>query len=206
MTGGDSPTNSPRRFSAVKKTIRLGVITLVALSALALVSAAVAPRVVVIKGTHQSETLTGTAGIDRIHARGGDDLVNAGEGNDRVFGGWGNDTLNGEGGNDRMRGGPGTDTLNGGEGNDVLRGRWGNDVVNGDNGDDRIWVGRGADVENGGAGNDRMHALARDRMVDRIDCGEGDRDVVWLNSKESDVHVNCEIVKTVTTSHPDDGE
>jgi Ca2+-binding RTX toxin-like protein len=78
--------------------------------------------------------------------------------------------------------------------------------VNGDNGDDRIWVGRGADVENGGAGNDRMHALARDRMVDRIDCGEGDRDVIWLNSRESDVHVNCEIVKTVITSHPDDGE
>ncbi|HEX2434440.1 MAG TPA: hypothetical protein VHI55_10890, partial [Gaiellaceae bacterium] len=87
-----------------------------------------------------------------------------------------------------------------------LRGRWGNDVVNGDNGDDRIWVGRGADVENGGDGNDVMHALARDRMVDQIDCGPGDRDVVWLNSKESDVYVNCEIVKTVTTSHPDDGE
>jgi hypothetical protein len=51
-----------------------------------------------------------------------------------------------------------------------------------------------------------MHALARDRMVDRIDCGEGDRDVIWLNSRESDVHVNCEIVKTVVTSHPDDGE
>jgi Ca2+-binding RTX toxin-like protein len=206
MPAGNSPSNSPRRFSAVKKTIRLGILALAALSALALVSAAVAHRVVVIKGTNNGETLTGTASNDRIHARGGDDLVNAGEGNDRVFGGWGNDTLNGEGGNDRMRGGPGTDTLNGGEGNDVLRGRWGNDVVNGDNGDDRIWVGRGADVENGGAGNDRMHALARDRMVDRIDCGEGDRDVVWLNSKESDVHVNCEIVKTVTTSHPDDGE
>jgi hypothetical protein len=51
-----------------------------------------------------------------------------------------------------------------------------------------------------------MHALARDKMVDRIDCGEGDKDVVWLNSREADVHVNCEIVKTVATSHPDDGE
>jgi hypothetical protein len=50
-----------------------------------------------------------------------------------------------------------------------------------------------------------MHALARDRQVDTIDCGPGN-DVVWLNSKESDVHVNCETVKTVTTSHPDDGE
>jgi Ca2+-binding RTX toxin-like protein len=188
------------------KKIRLGVFTLVALTALALASAAIAHRVVVIKGTHQSETLAGTTGNDLVFARGGDDTVNASDGNDRVHGQRGNDTLNGEGGNDRMRGGTGNDTLNGGEGNDVLRGRWGNDVVNGDNGDDRIWVGRGADVENGGAGNDRMHALARDRMVDQIDCGAGDKDVVWLNSKEADVHVNCEIVKTVTTSHPDDGQ
>jgi hypothetical protein len=188
----------------VRKTIRLGVLALVALTALAIVSAAVAHRVVVIKGTHNGETLTGTAGNDRIHARGGDDIVNAGAGNDRVFGGWGRDTLNGEGGNDRMRGGPGPDTLNGGEDNDVLRGRWGADVVDGGNGDDIIWVGRGADVQFGGAGNDNMHALARDRKFDRIDCGEGDRDVIWLNSRESDVHVNCEIVRTVTTSRPDD--
>ena len=62
----------------MKRTIRLGVLTLVALSALALVSTAVAHRVVVIKGTHNGETLTGTAGNDRIFARGGDDLVNAG--------------------------------------------------------------------------------------------------------------------------------
>jgi Ca2+-binding RTX toxin-like protein len=189
----------------VTKTLRLGVITLATLTALALVSAAVAHRVVVIKGTNNGETLTGTPGNDRIHARGGDDTVNAGDGHDRVFGARGNDTLNGEGGNDRMRGGPGTDTLNGGEGDDVLRGRWGNDTVNGDNGNDRIWVGRGADVENGGAGNDRMHALARDRMIDRIDCGEG-HDVVWLNSRESDTHVNCEVVRTVTTTQTDDGQ
>jgi Ca2+-binding RTX toxin-like protein len=153
----------------VTRTIRLGILTLVALSALALVSAAVAHRVVVIKGTHNGETLTGTAGPDRIHARGGDDIVNAGDGNDKVFGGWGNDTLNGEGGNDRMRGGPGNDTVNGGEGNDVL------------------------------------HALARDKMLDQIDCGDG-VDTVWLNAKESDTYVNCEIVKTVVTSRKDDGE
>ncbi len=187
------------------KKIRFGALTLVALVALSIVSAAIAHRVVVIKGTNNGETLTGTPGHDLILARAGDDTVNAGDGNDRVFGMRDNDTLNGEGGNDRMRGGPGNDTLNGGEGNDVLRGRRGNDTVNGDNGDDRIWVGHGADVENGGAGNDRMHAIARDRMVDTIDCGPGN-DIVWLNSKESDVHVNCETVKTVTTTHDDDGE
>lgn len=188
------------------RKIRFTVLTLAALTALALVSAAVAHRVVVIKGTNQSETLTGTAGNDLILARGGDDTVNAGAGNDRVYGHRGNDTLNGEAGNDRIRGNAGSDTINGGEGNDMLRGRWGNDTVNGDAGDDRIWVGRGADIENGGPGNDRMHAIARDQQLDQIDCGEGDRDIVWVNALEADTHVNCEIVRTVTTTHPDDGE
>jgi hypothetical protein len=170
----------------VTKRIRLGVLALVALVALGIVSAAVAHRVVVIKGTPAGETLDGTEGRDLIMARGGDDVVNA------------------KGGNDRALGGAGNDTVNGGEGNDLLRGRWGHDTVNGDNGDDRIWVGRGMDKQFGGAGNDRMHMLARDRMKDEADCGEGDRDVIWVNSKETlDTHVNCEIVKTVTTSKPD---
>ena len=40
----------------------------------------------------------------------------------------------------------------------------------------------------------------RSGRVDRIDCGAGN-DVVWLNAKETtDVHVNCETVKTVTVS------
>ena len=62
-----------------------------------------------------------------------------------------------------------------------------------------IWVGRGADVENGGDGDDKLHALANDDQVDKIDCGSG-KDTVWLNSKENDVHVNCEVVKTVTVT------
>ena len=47
----------------MKKTIRLGVLTLVALVALGLVSAAVAHRVVVIKGTHNGETLSAPQGL-----------------------------------------------------------------------------------------------------------------------------------------------
>ena len=60
-----------------------------------------------------------------------------------------------------------------------------------------IWVGAGADTERGGDGDDRMHALARDRKVDQIDCGPGN-DTVWLNARENDVHVNCAVVKTVS--------
>jgi hypothetical protein len=29
--------------------------------------------------------------------------------------------------------------------------------------------------------------------------------VVWLNASEQDTHVNCEVIKTVVTSQPDDG-
>jgi hypothetical protein len=36
-----------------------------------------------------------------------------------------------------------------------------------------------------------------------LDCGPG-TDVVWLNADEHDVQVNCEVIKTVTTSNPDD--
>jgi Ca2+-binding RTX toxin-like protein len=132
-----------------------------------------------------------------VFARGGDDSVNAGDGNDRVHGNRGNDTLNGDGGNDRVWGGVGNDTISGGDGNDVLRGRPGNDTVDGGPGNDVIWVGHGADVERGGDGDDRLHALARDRQVDQIDCGAG-HDVVWLNATEQDTHVNCEVVKTVS--------
>ena len=61
-----------------------------------------------------------------------------------------------------------------------------------------MWPGRGTDRQQGGEGDDVLHALARDKQVDTIDCGPGN-DVVWLNAKETtDVHVNCETVKSVT--------
>jgi len=79
------------------------------------------------------------------------------------------------------------------------------DTVDGGPGNDRLFVGRGVDVELGGDGNDVLHALARDNQVDSLDCGPG-HDVVWLNANEQDTHVNCEVIKTVSTSQPDDGK
>lgn len=181
------------------KNARKIVVGIAGLSLLVLTGAALAHDVSLIKGTMGDDVLTGTPGHDRIVARAGNDTVNAGDGNDRVFGNRGNDTLNGDGGNDRMLGGVGVDTLNGGDGNDVLRGRQGDDTVNGGAGDDVIWVGGGADTQFGGDGDDRLHALARDRKVDQLDCGPGN-DTVWLNANENDVHVNCETVKTVTVT------
>ena len=56
-----------------------------------------------------------------------------------------------------------------------------------------------------GCGRVVLHALARDRQVDQIDCGPGN-DTVWLNAKEQDVHVNCEVVKTVTVNKGNGGD
>jgi Ca2+-binding RTX toxin-like protein len=62
-----------------------------------------------------------------------------------------------------------------------------------------MFGGRGADTLNGGDGDDRLHAIANDDQVDTLDCGPGN-DRVWVNANESDTHVNCERVFTVTVT------
>jgi Ca2+-binding RTX toxin-like protein len=182
---------------------KLIVIGLVALLGATVVGAAAAHRFITHKGTRGADVLNGSDAVERFFARGGNDVVNALGGNDRIWAGWGNDTVDAGNDNDRVWGGPGNDTLNGGGGNDLIRGRHGNDLVDGGEGNDRLWVGRGADTENGGPGDDRLHALANDDMTDTINCGEG-RDIVWLNSAETDVvNADCEIRKTVTVTSTD---
>jgi Ca2+-binding RTX toxin-like protein len=103
-----------------------------------------------VSGSPGAETLTGTAGRDRICAYGGSDTVNAGAGNDIVFAGKGNDTVNGSAGKDNLVAGPGNDTLNGNAGNDRLNTRDGK---------------RGNDHANGGAGFDRCFRDPRDHIT-----------------------------------------
>jgi Ca2+-binding RTX toxin-like protein len=158
--------------------------------ALVAVSVAAADR---FKGTPGDDTIIGTMGPDVIASLAGNDTIDAEGGDDRVYAGPGNDSVLGGGGNDRIRGGEGEDTLSGGPGNDVLRGRPGNDTINGGDGNDVIWVGSGADTQNGGEGNDRLHALANDGQVDRLDCGPGD-DVAIVNRNEKETILNCERV------------
>jgi len=92
-----------------------------------------------------------------------------------------------------MHGGTEGDTLSGGTGNDVLDGGLGGDTLNGGDGNDVIWVGSGADAQNGGPGDDRMHALANDGQLDRLDCGPGS-DVAIVNRNEKESLVDCERV------------
>ena len=74
---------------------------------------------VVINGTPDQDTLTGTAYPETINGL---------EDSDTLFGGAGNDTLNGGDNGDYLDGGPGADQLTGGSSNDV-----GNDVYVVDN-------------------------------------------------------------------------
>ena len=79
-----------------------------------------APPAYLELGTAAGETLTGTAGSDRLYGFDGNDTLNAGAGADILRGGAGSDTLNGEDGSDVLMGGSGDDTLTGGTGNDVF--------------------------------------------------------------------------------------
>ena len=93
-----------------------------------------------------AETLTGTAGDDRLIAHGGDDSLSGGDGKDLLYGSNGNDTLDGGAGNDTVAGGDGADSLNGGDGNDLLLGGWGADTLVGGAGSDLLYGGAGGDT------------------------------------------------------------
>jgi Ca2+-binding RTX toxin-like protein len=184
----DDPSRTATKEESMKGKVLVSL--LAAALALVAVGVAAADR---FRGTDGNDTIIGTMGADAIASRAGDDTIDGEGGNDRIHAGAGADTVLGGGGNDRIRGGAGDDTISGGAGNDVLRGRKGNDTVNGGDGDDVIWVGHGADVQNGGEGDDRMHALANDGQLDRLDCGPG-QDVAIVNRNERETLIDCERV------------
>jgi VCBS repeat-containing protein len=62
-------------------------------------------------GTRHSDTITGTAGDDRIFGENGNDTLNGGAGDDFIDGGNGSDLLSGGAGNDVLDGGNGQDTV-----------------------------------------------------------------------------------------------
>jgi hypothetical protein len=116
--------------------------------------------------------IVGTAGPNRIFARGGpdtifglagNDVVFANRGADRAFGGAGDDVLFGGIGPDLLRGGPGRDRLVGNEGNDLL-------MAAGDGSSDVLACGLG--------GQDL--AIADPSDVVRPSC-----ELVWLRDPEA---------------------
>ncbi|MEM8616482.1 MAG: hypothetical protein AAGF20_06055 [Pseudomonadota bacterium] len=85
----------------------------------------------VIDGSNFADTLSGSAGGDRLRGENGADTLIGRGGNDRLEGGRGSDSLNGGFGDDRLEGGIGADTYTGGNGADLFEftGLGGNDVV-----------------------------------------------------------------------------
>lgn len=96
-------------------------------------------------GNSMNNTITGSAGVDKIYGMDGNDSIQGRDGDDSIWGGLGIDTLRGENGNDILFGEAGDDKLDGGAGNDKLDGGAGNDL---------LIAGAGNDVMTGGAGSD----------------------------------------------------
>lgn len=163
----------------------------------------VAERSMVV-GNAGHERLAGDSSADSnvMWARGGDDTVTGSAGGDRMGGGDGDDLLSGLGGNDTLYGGQGSDTLKGDAGNDVLYNGAGDDSVDGGSGDDRIWAGAGDDTLTGGAGEDTFIFGANtgndvitdfDQAEDSLDLSaRGFADFSALEAASSDVSVNGE--------------
>jgi hypothetical protein len=101
----------------------------------------------VIRGSKNSESISGEST---------NDIIMAGAGNDRIFdAGTSNDLIFGEDGNDYIFAGGGNDTLVGGNGNDTLEGGSGNDRYVGVDGTSTSNLGRGEiDLFGAGAGSD----------------------------------------------------
>jgi Ca2+-binding RTX toxin-like protein len=183
--------------------VKLIVPALAAALGLMLVSVAVAATV---KGTAGNDTLNGTNGADIVAAYAGDDTVNALNGRDLVFGGPGNDTIDAGTGADFVFGGAGNDSILGNNGPDLLRGRAGDDSVDGGDGRDILFGGWGTDTLRGGAANDRLHAVAKDGLLDTLDCGDGKRDVAVVREGEPISLSGCEVVRTVPADFAAKGE
>jgi hypothetical protein len=109
-----------------------------------------------IRGTSNSETLTGTEDDDVIFGGPGNDVLIGLGGNDHLFGGRGNDGLRGDSGNDHLDGGKGNDFIVGGSGNDRADGGAGNDRIYGEGGNDLLLGGLGNDMLDGAYGSDRL--------------------------------------------------
>lgn len=121
-----------------------------------------------IKGTVDSDLLTGTAMSDVIKGLAGSDTLEGKEGNDFLNGGFGNDNLEGNSGNDFLFGSVGDDNLEGNLGNDFLFGSVGNDslfggedndFISGGNGNDSLEGNLGNDFLRGGKGNDTINGV-----------------------------------------------
>jgi Ca2+-binding RTX toxin-like protein len=105
-------------------------------------------------GHSLNDVLYGGAGDDELYGADGDDQLNGGEGHDQIFGSYGDNILDGGPGSDQLFGGDGNNILIGGDGNDEIFSLDGADSIYGDEGADEIYSSGGNDIVYGGPGSD----------------------------------------------------
>jgi hypothetical protein len=124
-------------------------------------------------GTSANDSLTSLANLTLLNVDGnpsvfegtaGADTLTGSAGNDRLYGYAGDDTLDGGAGNDLLRGGAGSDTLNGGAGDDLLVYDSADALIDGGDGVDTLLIEGTATFDTG----------TNVTNVERIDLGAGD--------------------------------
>jgi Ca2+-binding RTX toxin-like protein len=135
----------------------------------------------ILNGLAGKDCLIGGPGNDRLNGGDDADTLEGNSGNDVASGGNGADRMNGGSGRDRLSGGASNDTLNGLSGNDSLSGGTGNDKLFGSTGNDKLSGGSGKNTYSAGPGNDTINA--RNRRVEKIDCGSG-RDKATVDRRD----------------------
>lgn len=125
--------------------------------------------------------IVGTSGPDRLYG-----TVRA----DRIDGLGGADKLVGRGGGDVIDGGPGADKLRGGKGDDRLIAGAAGAVMIGGQGRDEFNMDAGEQIDAPG----RDVIWAQDGTPDEINCGDGNRDIAYVDPEEDGIY-DCERVR-----------
>lgn len=109
---------------------------------------------VVLGGTAEADTLTGSIGDDALWGDGGDDRLEGGAGVDNIMGGDGDDIITDLGGDDVIKGDGGNDVIAGGSGLDLILAGDGKDAVLVGNDASEVFAGAGSDFVLGGGDAD----------------------------------------------------
>src|SRR5918997_1885218 len=102
---------------------------------------------------------------------------------DRLIGSSASQTMRGLEGGESVSGYRGDDDVVGGRGGDAVYGGLGDDRVYGNQGNDYVEGDYGHDYINTGSGSDKV--AAKDGYRDRIICGQGNRDKVYKDKRDT---------------------
>jgi hypothetical protein len=137
-----------------------------------------------IRAGEGNDGLGGTALGDELHGEGGNDQLHGHGGNDTLYGGEGDDTSYGGDGDDVLEDLQGRNGFYGGNGNDIIRAGEANDTIAGEGGDDRVWAGGGHNTVWLGEGHDFVEAGAGNDTI----TGDGGNDEIRAGGGDNTVY------------------